>query len=296
MATEIKTNTIKKGTDFDKDTVELIKKTVALGATDTELQLFLYYAKKTGLDPLARQIYFMKRNTRKPDGSYESKMTMQTSIDGFRLIAERSGTYAGQGEPKFTYTDGDKKVPESCSIQVFRFAPNGERYVASVGVAYWNEYCPPAGQDFMWRKMPHTMLSKVAEALALRKSFAQELSGIYTDEEMQQSDGLAGKSPRNVRERAEKWLKTIPQKIISILSIDNNEQFEKERQDLLDQLQSARKAIKEHADLIECVDKYIHEVEVELADGDGVEIKAQDKSGKSNDTKRGKPKLNLNYA
>jgi hypothetical protein len=114
-------------------------------------------------------------------------MTIQTSIDGFRVIAERSGNYGGQSEPIFVEQDG-KLV--SCKVSVFRFHGDS-RYEAAVGVAYWDEYCQrtnevkPMG---LWAKMPHTMLSKVAEALALRKAYPQDLSGLYTGDEMAQSD------------------------------------------------------------------------------------------------------------
>ena len=165
---------------FNNDQVSLIKNTIAKDATDNELQLFLHQCKRTGLDPLTRQIYFMKRG---------GKVTIQTSIDGFRVIAERSGDYAGQDEPVFedVLDSEGKKKDKKCRVTVYRFRGD-TRYPAAVGVAYWSEYCPQQGQDFMWKKMPHTMLAKVAEALALRKSYPQDLSGLYTNDEMNQAD------------------------------------------------------------------------------------------------------------
>ena len=171
--------------EFNREQLELIKSQIAPEATPDELKLFLYQAKRTGLDPLTRQIYCIHRWSK---GG--KRMTIQTSIDGFRVIAERSGNYGGQSEPVFTY-DKEGNL-ESCKISVFRFH-NDIRFEASVGVAYLSEYCQydkdgkPMG---LWAK-PHIMLQKVTEALALRKAYPQDLSGIYTNEEMQQADELS---------------------------------------------------------------------------------------------------------
>jgi len=172
--------------DFSQEQINLIKSQIAPKATDDELKLFVYQAKRTGLDPLARQIYAIHRKSKDYKGDWVEKMTIQTSIDGFRVIAERSGDYAGQDEPVFVKDDGDLY----CKVTVYRF--RGDiRYPAAVGVAYWKEYVQtdregkPSG---LWAKMPHTMLSKVAEALALRKAYPQDLSGLYTWDEMNQAE------------------------------------------------------------------------------------------------------------
>ena len=171
---------------YSKEQIELIKKQIAPDATPDELKLFLYQAQRTGLDALSRQIYCIHRNVKQGNG-WGKKMTIQTSIDGFRVIAERSGNYGGQSEPVFIEKDGKL---EHCKVSVFRFH-NETRYEASVGVAYWDEYAPKdkdGNVTGLWAKMPHTMLSKVAEALALRKAYPQDLSGLYTGDEMQQTE------------------------------------------------------------------------------------------------------------
>lgn len=169
---------------FSKEQLELIKTQIAPEATNDELQLFLYTAKRSGLDPLARQIYCIHRSVKLPNGQYGKKMTVQTSIDGFRVIAERSGLYGGQGEPIFDYDDnGD---PISCKISVFKFRGD-VRYEAAVGVAFFSEYAQTdrnGNLTGLWASKKRIMLQKVAESLALRKAFAQDLSGLYISEEM----------------------------------------------------------------------------------------------------------------
>ena len=165
--------------------VDLIKSQIAVGATDDELKLFLYVADKSGLDPLTKQIYFIKRG---------GKMTIQTAIDGFRSIADRTGQYSSSDEPIIEEKDG-KPIKATVSIGKITQGVIG-KFTAS---ARWSEYYPEKGNTFMWDKMPNTMLGKCAEALALRKAFPQQLTGLYTGDEMDQAgkDGIPNQG-RNI--------------------------------------------------------------------------------------------------
>ena len=159
--------------DMDREKIDLIKQTVAKGASDLEFELFMHACKRTGLDPLMKQIYCIKRG---------ANMAIQTGIDGYRLIADRTGQYAGSDEA--TYMLGEDGYPDVASVTVYKLV--GGLRCAFSSSARWKEYCPEASP--MWKKMPFLMLAKCAEALALRKAFPAELSGVYTHEEMAQAD------------------------------------------------------------------------------------------------------------
>ena len=157
---------------------QLISTTIAPGCSQDELRLFAYACQRTGLDPFSKQIYAIKRG---------GKMTIQAGIDGLRAIAERTGQLDGSE----TYWCGDdgqwtdvwlgSKPPAAAKTIIHR---KGSQH-PFVGVARFADY--NAGQG-LWSKMGAAMIAKCSEALALRKAFPADMSGVYSTDEMQQAE------------------------------------------------------------------------------------------------------------
>lgn len=158
-------------------------------ASTPDLAVFFHQCVRTGLDPFARQIYMISR---------QGKQTIQTGIDGFRLIARRAcdarNETLGYEETLWCGKDGvwrdvwlSEEPPSAAKVTVLR---SGNRYPS---VALYNEYVATdrSGEPTrMWATKGALMLAKCAEALSLRKAFPQDLSGLYTTDEMQQADNM----------------------------------------------------------------------------------------------------------
>lgn len=183
---------------YSREQIDLIKRTFAHGATDDEFQLFIMTAQRLGLRPEARQIHMVKRPAYDPaTRDYVDKMSIQTGIDGYRLIADRTGEYAPGREPTYVYENG-RLV--SATAYVKKFVRGEWHEVAAT--AHFDEYAQKKKDGTptqMWATKPHIMLAKCAEALALRRAFPAELSGVYTDEEMTQADNVIEQPARVVK-------------------------------------------------------------------------------------------------
>lgn len=176
---------------FDKDKIDLIKRTICKDASDDELQLFMHQCKRRGLDPLAGQIHAVLRYD--PEAGRKI-MKIQTGIDGFRLIAERTGRYEGQTPALWCGKDGQwvdvwlkDEPPAAAKVGVYKTGFREPLY----GIALYDAYVQKKKDgepNRMWAQMPENQLSKCAESLAFRKAFPEDLSGLYTGAEMDQSE------------------------------------------------------------------------------------------------------------
>lgn len=168
---------------FSQDELKLLREQ-NMNLSDSEFGAFTDACKRYQLNPIANQMYAQVRGKEE-----KRRVTFVTGIDGYRLCADRSGAYAGNDDPvfdEFFNSPDGKEIPGKAVVTVYKVVAGVRCPFTSS--ARWDQYYPGKGTiGFMWRKMPHLMLGKCAEALALRKAFPAELSGIYTAEEMEQA-------------------------------------------------------------------------------------------------------------
>jgi len=200
-------------TDFTPAQRTALKHMGVENATNEDLQIFFHQAKRTGLDPFTNQIHMIGRRSKNyQTQEYETKYTIQTGIDGFRLIGRRAADQAGEtismDQAEWLAEDGTWRpawsnkwgLPIAARVKIYR---NGQPFTA---VAMFDEYAQKTRNGTltqMWQQRPAGQLSKCAEALAWRMAFPQDLAGMYTTEEMAQSTNADTQMSYQQQEKAQ---------------------------------------------------------------------------------------------
>lgn len=154
---------------FDQaEVLAAIKQTVARGATDAQLKMFIEVCRSTGLNPWLREIWYVAE-----------KGIIMAARDGYLRVANENPNFDGME----TRVERDKaNIPIKAVCTVWR----KDRTHPVVCEAYFNEY--KSGSP-VWTKYPSAMVSKVAEVLALKRSFS--INGCVTEEEIGEQGSAA---------------------------------------------------------------------------------------------------------
>lgn len=162
---------------------QVIKNTVARGASDSELSMFLTLASRYGLDPFQKEIWCIKRGPNEP-------ATIMTSRDGYLKVAQNNPDFIGL--ISFVVCEGDEFKIDASNYNITHSfgAKRGkilgawarcDRKGRNAQICYvpFNEYM---GNSPTWKKYPSAMIQKVAEVFVLKRQFG--VSGLVTTEEI----------------------------------------------------------------------------------------------------------------
>lgn len=173
---------------YNQDQVDLIKNTVAKGATNDELQLFLYLSAQYSLDPFKREIWCVKYDDK-------SAANIMTSRDGYLKYAQMNEEFKGlisfvvregdvfeidAAEYKITHKFGTKRGP------ILGAWAKCDREGKMPFISYV-EFLEYKKGNTIWRTYPSAMIQKVAEVFVLKRAFG--INGLVTKEEIDNDDG-----------------------------------------------------------------------------------------------------------
>lgn len=210
--------------DLRPNQLALVKSTIARDCNDQEFSLFMEAAKSYGLDPFRKQIMPLLFSKDKPD---KRRMSIIVSRDGLRVIAQRCKNYRPASDKAEIAYDEALKGPlnpkgiVSATVRLWQ-QDNTGAWFPVIGEAYWDEFAPvtdewaydrdegkrlPTGKKALdasgnWARMPIVMITKCAEAQALRAGWPDVFGGIYSEEEMDQA--LAQDASELVRKEEER--------------------------------------------------------------------------------------------
>jgi phage recombination protein Bet len=188
---------------MNSEEIAVLKQTIAKGCNNDEFALFLKVCQRTQLDPFAKQICPVARWDKKEN---RNVMQIQVQIDGFRVLAQRTGEYGGsdralfdEGLTLYEHLQTKRGKPQTCIVTVYRIV--GQHRCSFTSEITWDDFYPGQKQGFMWDSKPYQMLAKAAESQSLRKAFQLELASLSTQDEL---DSIAA-TTRTQSLRSDDW-------------------------------------------------------------------------------------------
>ena len=165
---------------------EVLRNSFYPGAADASIDMVLSYCTAGGYDPMTKPVYIVPMWDRSTKSMRDAIMP---GIGLYRIIADRTGKYAGQDDAEFgpEMENWGIRFPLWCKVTIYKISPAGRvPYSAKV---FWLEAYSTASKDSdapnaMWKKRPYGQLEKCAEAAVLRKAFP-EIGVQPTAEEME---------------------------------------------------------------------------------------------------------------
>lgn len=183
--------------------IDTIRKTVAKGASDHELIMFLSLAKKYDLDPFKKEIWCIKYAKKKQDGTYDYENTEATIFsgrDGFKSYADKREDYEGL-HSDFVCDNDDFEVMRSFNIDDQEMKITGFKHnfkakdrgpvIGAWAICYRTGRKPVFKYAMMseynkggdiWGRFKSAMIIKCAESMALRGQYT--LSGLTSADEV----------------------------------------------------------------------------------------------------------------
>ena len=236
----IRTTAPLRPVDLNSNQLDLVRRTIAKDCNAQEFDMFIEVCRRVGLDPFRKQIYCNIYNKDNPD---KRQMVLITGIDGFRAVANRNGNYRPDEDEAEIVTDpeliDEASNPlgiERAVVSVYKQDNKGDWHRIRA-TARWTEFAPideevewvdtgevwadsgkpkkerrptgvyrldPKNPNSFWRRMPHLMLAKCAEAQALRRGWPEDLAAIYTPEEMHHADIVELSASETLEEASKK--------------------------------------------------------------------------------------------
>jgi len=161
-----------------REKIDTIRQTVAKGASDAQLEMFLTLAERYQLDPFLKEIWF------------STDIGIMTGRDGYLKIAMRHPDYDGIVSAAVREGDNFSLEPLVPTVK-HSFGPKRGPVIGAYAVVYHKSRRPVIcyadmieyqKSGIVWNKYKSAMICKVAEVMALKRQFA--ISGLSTEEEV----------------------------------------------------------------------------------------------------------------